>query len=65
MLHYYLENTLNSRGDKMSKKITLACTICSSRNYSTNKNMSTNSTRLEVQKFCKYCGKHTLHKETK
>ncbi|HRF52070.1 MAG TPA: 50S ribosomal protein L33, partial [Trichococcus flocculiformis] len=21
--------------------------------------------RLEVKKFCRYCGKHTLHKETK
>ncbi|MDY0410031.1 50S ribosomal protein L33 [Virgibacillus soli] len=49
----------------MSKKITLACTSCSSRNYSTNKNVSIQSTRLEVQKYCKVCGKHTLHRETK
>ncbi|MFS0749612.1 50S ribosomal protein L33 [Oceanobacillus sp. 1P07AA] len=49
----------------MSKKITLACAVCSSRNYSTNKNVSSQSTRLEVKKFCKTCGKHTLHRETK
>ncbi|BAC12060.1 50S ribosomal protein L33 [Oceanobacillus iheyensis] len=49
----------------MSKKITLACAVCSSRNYSTNKNVSNQSTRLEVKKFCKTCGKHTLHRETK
>ncbi|MCF3943856.1 50S ribosomal protein L33 [Oceanobacillus alkalisoli] len=49
----------------MSRKITLACAICSSRNYSTNKNVSTTSTRLEMKKFCKHCGKHTLHQETK
>jgi len=30
----------------MGKKITLACAICSSRNYSTNTNASTNPTRL-------------------
>ncbi|WP_188392389.1 50S ribosomal protein L33 [Compostibacillus humi] len=49
----------------MSKKITLACAICFSRNYSTNKNVSAQSTRLEVRKYCKTCGKHTLHRETK
>ncbi|RKQ32362.1 50S ribosomal protein L33 [Oceanobacillus halophilus] len=49
----------------MSQKVTLACAICSSRNYSTNKNVSTKSTRLEVRKYCKICGKHTLHRETK
>ncbi|MGM8365546.1 50S ribosomal protein L33 [Virgibacillus sp. W0181] len=49
----------------MNKKITLACSICSSRNYTTNKNISTNLNRLEVNKFCKRCEKHTLHQETK
>ncbi|WP_284140998.1 MULTISPECIES: 50S ribosomal protein L33 [unclassified Virgibacillus] len=49
----------------MNKKVTLACTICASRNYSTNKNAVTSSTRLETRKFCKVCGKHTLHRETK
>ncbi|WP_163971928.1 50S ribosomal protein L33 [Oceanobacillus halotolerans] len=49
----------------MNKKVILACAICSSRNYTTSKNVSTQSTRLEVRKFCKTCGKHTLHRETK
>ncbi|WP_226038413.1 50S ribosomal protein L33 [Aquibacillus saliphilus] len=48
----------------MSKKIVLACTQCLSRNYTTNKNTVT-SERLEVRKFCKRCGVHTLHRETK
>ncbi|WP_072890041.1 50S ribosomal protein L33 [Ornithinibacillus halophilus] len=48
----------------MSKKVTLACAVCSSRNYTTNKNVST-QTRLEVRKYCKTCGKHTVHRETK
>ncbi|WP_081498558.1 50S ribosomal protein L33 [Oceanobacillus massiliensis] len=49
----------------MSNKVILSCAICSSRNYSTNKNAATKSTRLEVKKYCKACGKHTLHRETK
>ncbi|NBJ70565.1 MULTISPECIES: 50S ribosomal protein L33 [Clostridia] len=49
----------------MNKKITLACAVCANRNYTTNKNVSTQPVRLEVNKYCKFCGKHTLHKETK
>ncbi|MFC3040939.1 50S ribosomal protein L33 [Virgibacillus xinjiangensis] len=49
----------------MSKKIVLACANCSNRNYSTNKNVSAQGTRLEVKKYCKICGKHTMHQETK
>ncbi|GEN31957.1 large subunit ribosomal protein L33 [Cerasibacillus quisquiliarum] len=49
----------------MSKKITLACIHCARRNYTTHKNASHDSKRLEVRKFCKTCGKHTWHRETK
>lgn len=49
----------------MSDKIVLSCTVCKQRNYSTIKNKKKNPERLEVNKYCKYCGKHTLHKETK
>ncbi|MFD1021188.1 50S ribosomal protein L33 [Thalassobacillus hwangdonensis] len=49
----------------MRKKVILACSICSSRNYSSYKNSTTQSERLEVRKFCKRCGTHTLHRETK
>nr|WP_182201204.1 50S ribosomal protein L33 [Paraliobacillus salinarum] len=48
----------------MQKKIVLACSMCLNRNYHSNKNTS-NSERLEVNKFCKKCNKHTLHRETK
>ncbi len=47
------------------KKIGLACTICGSRNYSKNVGMKIRTERLEVKKYCKYCGKHTTHKETR
>ena len=49
----------------MRTKITLACTECKQRNYDTIKNKQNNSERIELQKYCKFCKKHTLHKETK
>ncbi|MGP4042242.1 50S ribosomal protein L33 [Gracilibacillus sp. D59] len=48
----------------MAKKIALACEICHSRNYSTDKNPSV-SDRIEIKKFCKRCNRHTIHRETK
>ncbi|MDD3303807.1 MAG: 50S ribosomal protein L33 [Clostridia bacterium] len=49
----------------MRENITLACTDCKQRNYETSKNKRNNPDRIEVEKFCKFCGKHTTHKETK
>ncbi|MBO8157450.1 MAG: 50S ribosomal protein L33 [Bacillaceae bacterium] len=49
----------------MRKKVVLACTECSSRNYSTDKGANAAGGRLEIKKYCKRCGKHTLHRETK
>ena len=46
-------------------KVILTCTECLSRNYTTNRNKRVSNERLELMKFCKKCGKHTLHKETK
>ena len=45
--------------------IILACTECKNRNYTTDKNKKNNPVRLEVNKYCPHCKKHTLHKETK
>ena len=45
--------------------ITLACTECKRRNYTTTKNRRTTSERLELKKFCPFEKKHTAHKETK
>lgn len=47
-----------------NKKGALACTECGQRNYSLTSPQGNRSERLEVKKFCKYCNKHTLHKET-
>jgi len=46
-------------------KLTLACEDCKQRNYQTYKNKKNNTERLEIKKFCPFCHKHTVHKETK
>ena len=45
--------------------VILNCTECLSLNYSTKRNKRAAGERLELMKFCKKCGRHTLHKETK
>ena len=49
----------------MRVKVTMACTECKQRNYNTMKNKKNDPDRIEMQKYCKFCKKHTLHKETK
>ncbi len=65
------QNTINDRFyelrsvNNMADKVTLVCTECLSRNYTTPKNKKTSTQRLEIKKYCPKCGHHTLHKETK
>lgn len=49
----------------MRVTITLACTDCKQRNYTSTKNKRTHSDRLELKKFCKYCNDHKIHRETR
>ncbi|HEY8444538.1 MAG TPA: 50S ribosomal protein L33 [Bacilli bacterium] len=49
----------------MREKVILICEECLSRNYTTKKNKLLNPERIVVKKYCKKCGKHTIHKETK
>jgi large subunit ribosomal protein L33 len=49
----------------MRNKVILACIECGSRNYSTENNKANKQERFEINKFCKVCNTHTLHKETK
>ena len=46
-------------------KITLRCSECKPRNYNTNKNKRHTTERLELNQYCPFCRKHTLHTETK
>jgi len=45
--------------------IHLACSECKRRNYSTSKSKQKAKERIEVKKYCAFCKKRTLHRETK
>ncbi|MFC1844884.1 50S ribosomal protein L33 [Thermodesulfobacteriota bacterium] len=49
----------------MRNIITLGCTECKNRNYTTTKNKKNTPHKLEFKKYCRFCRTHTLHKETK
>jgi large subunit ribosomal protein L33 len=45
--------------------ITLACETCKRRNYTTTKNKVNDRDRITLRKFCRWCGTHTGHRETR
>ncbi|MBI4552155.1 MAG: 50S ribosomal protein L33 [Candidatus Latescibacteria bacterium] len=45
--------------------ITLACTECKRRNYTSMKNRRKHPDRLEIRKFCPACRTHKVHRETR
>jgi large subunit ribosomal protein L33 len=45
--------------------ITMACTTCRRRNYTTVKNRQNDRDRMELNKYCRWCRGHTLHRETR
>ncbi|MDD5255277.1 MAG: 50S ribosomal protein L33 [Candidatus Omnitrophica bacterium] len=49
----------------MREIINLECTVCKNRNYTTTKNKKLHQEKLEIKKFCRFCRKHTPHKEIK
>ena len=46
-------------------RVMLACTECKQRNYNTTKNKRNDPDRIELKKYCKFCKKETIHRETK
>ncbi|TEU02512.1 50S ribosomal protein L33 [Candidatus Woesebacteria bacterium] len=44
--------------------IGLVCSECKSQNYATTRNKINIEGKLQLKKYCKRCGKNTLHKET-
>ena len=46
-------------------QVTLSCTVCKEQNYRVSKNKKNNPERLEINKYCPRCQKHTAHKEDK
>ena len=49
----------------MRVKITLTCSECKHRNYDTTKNKKNTPDRIEMSKYCRFCRKHTTHRESK
>ena len=45
--------------------VTMRCTECGNELRPVSKNKKNNPDRIEMMKYCKFCGKHTLHRETK
>ncbi|MFH0846224.1 MAG: 50S ribosomal protein L33 [Patescibacteria group bacterium] len=45
--------------------IKLACQDCKRINYWSSKNKKLVVDKIEIKKYCKWCKKHTVHKETK
>ena len=50
---------------KLDKMVVLAYKECKERNYKKKKNKKTLKERMELNKYCPKCKKHTTHKETK
>jgi large subunit ribosomal protein L33 len=53
-----------ARGD-VRIAATLACEECKRRNYQTNKSKRNNPERLQLRKYCRWCRRHTAHRETR
>ena len=45
--------------------VQMVCQQCKRRNYTTTKNKQKTPDRLEFSKYCRFCRKHTAHKESK
>lgn len=45
--------------------IGLQCTVCKRINYHSKRNKKKIKAKLELKKFCQWCGQHQPHKEAK
>jgi len=49
----------------MREGITYVCQECKNENYIGTKDKKKHPDRVEINKYCKHCRKHTVHKEKK
>ena len=49
----------------MRDLISFVCDGCKRKNYTSSKNKKKTTDKLEFKKFCRFCRKHTSHKEGK
>ena len=61
---FFIIGTAMARGD-VRIAVTLACEECKRRNYQSEKSKRNDPDRIELRKYCRWCGRHTPHKETR
>ncbi len=49
----------------MREIITLVCTKCKQKNYTSTKDKQGSQGRLELKKYCRFCHGHVLHREAR
>ncbi len=54
-----------AQGKFTEKLVKLRCEPCKKLNYYTRKNKKSVERKIELSKFCKWCRKHTKHKEVR
>ncbi len=54
-----------AQGKFTGNLIRLRCADCKRVNYTTHKNRKLVTRKLEYKRYCKWCKKHTMHKESK
>ena len=59
------ESEIECEVKEMREIILLACGECKRKNYSTTKNKRNTPDKLNLDKYCRFCRKHSVHKETK
>jgi large subunit ribosomal protein L33 len=47
------------------EQITLACTECKRKNYTSTKNKTRTTNRIEIKKYCPFDRKHVVHREVR
>ena len=45
--------------------VTMECTKCKNRNYTTTRNKKVHTDKYRLKKYCPFCRLHTEHKESK
>ncbi|WP_022670836.1 50S ribosomal protein L33 [Hippea alviniae] len=49
----------------MREMVTLACSECKRKNYTSTRDKKKSKEKLELRKYCPFCRKHTIHREVK
>ena len=63
--HPPIRQEVSKVANAVRQKVVLACTECKQRNYNSMKNKKNTPDRVELSKYCRFCRKHTAHRETK